>query len=268
VPGARTALAITAVTLWSVRLTANWARGWPGLHHEDWRYAMLRERSGLPAWVSDLGAVHLLPTVHVWLGSLGLYAALTLGRREVGALDVLAAVVVVRCTPGSETVPGFVYGIVIVQFVLFFSFGLNQWLQYRSIGRWSDYVYGEKAYLLGRGNWSTSKRSNAACEKGHCRPASHYHGRHDDSNETPATISLASPGSWRWGRPCGARLLGRDLWAPLTRRPCVRGCSGSKNAALTSDRGSSPSGGGSAKALRVSGRGWRSSLWGCDRSVE
>ena len=32
---------------------------------------------------------------------------------------------------GSETVPGFVYGIVIVQFVLFFSFGLNQSLQYR-----------------------------------------------------------------------------------------------------------------------------------------
>lgn len=95
VPGTRTALVITAVTVWSVRLTANWARGWPGLHHEDWRYTMLRERSGLPAWVSDLGAVHLLPTVHVWLGSFGLSAALTLGRREVGALDVLAAVVVV-----------------------------------------------------------------------------------------------------------------------------------------------------------------------------
>jgi Heliorhodopsin len=49
---------------------------------------------------------------------------------------------------GSQTVPGFVYGIVIVQFVLFFSFGLNQWLQYRGIGRWTDYVYGEKAYLV------------------------------------------------------------------------------------------------------------------------
>jgi Heliorhodopsin len=49
---------------------------------------------------------------------------------------------------GSKTVPGFVYGIVIVQFVLFFSFGLNQWLQYRGIGRWTDYVYGEKAYLV------------------------------------------------------------------------------------------------------------------------
>jgi hypothetical protein len=49
---------------------------------------------------------------------------------------------------GSETVPGFVYGIVIVQFVLFFSFGLNQWLQYKSIGKWTDYIYGEKVYLV------------------------------------------------------------------------------------------------------------------------
>jgi hypothetical protein len=49
---------------------------------------------------------------------------------------------------GSKSVPGFVYGIVIVQFVLFFSFGLNQWLQYRGIGKWTDYVYGEKAYLV------------------------------------------------------------------------------------------------------------------------
>ncbi len=49
---------------------------------------------------------------------------------------------------GSETVPGFVYGIVITQFVLFFSFGLNQWLQYQSVGRWKDYLYGEKVYLV------------------------------------------------------------------------------------------------------------------------
>jgi hypothetical protein len=40
---------------------------------------------------------------------------------------------------GSETVPGFVYGIVVVQFVL---------LQYRGIGKWTDYIYGEKAYLV------------------------------------------------------------------------------------------------------------------------
>jgi hypothetical protein len=49
---------------------------------------------------------------------------------------------------GSETVPGFVYGIVVVQVLLFFSFGFNQWLQYRAIGRWTDYAYGEKTYLV------------------------------------------------------------------------------------------------------------------------
>lgn len=48
----------------------------------------------------------------------------------------------------SESVPGFVYGILATQVVLFFSFGLNQWLQYREIGRWADYAYGEKTYLV------------------------------------------------------------------------------------------------------------------------
>jgi Heliorhodopsin len=48
----------------------------------------------------------------------------------------------------ADTVPGFVYGIVVTQAVLFFSFGLNQWLQYRAVGRWGDYAYGEKTYLV------------------------------------------------------------------------------------------------------------------------
>jgi hypothetical protein len=49
---------------------------------------------------------------------------------------------------GSETVPGFVYGIVVAQALFFFSFGLNQWLQYRQVGRWADYAFGEKSYLV------------------------------------------------------------------------------------------------------------------------
>lgn len=49
---------------------------------------------------------------------------------------------------GADEVPGFVYGIFVAQFLFFFSFGLNQWLQYRGIGRWSDYAFGEKAYLV------------------------------------------------------------------------------------------------------------------------
>jgi len=49
---------------------------------------------------------------------------------------------------GAEEVPGFVVGIFLVQAAFFFSFGLNQWLQYRGVGRWSDYAFGEKAYLV------------------------------------------------------------------------------------------------------------------------
>lgn len=48
--------------------------------------------------------------------------------------------------PGDD-MPGFVYGIFISIFIFFNLFGLNQYLQYRKVGRWSDYVYGEKMYL-------------------------------------------------------------------------------------------------------------------------
>ena len=49
---------------------------------------------------------------------------------------------------GADTVPGFVFGIVVAEQVFFFSFGLNQWLQYRKVGKWADYLYGEKVYLV------------------------------------------------------------------------------------------------------------------------
>ena len=49
---------------------------------------------------------------------------------------------------GSETVPGFVYGIFVSLFVFFVSFAVNQWLQYREVGPWRDYAFGEKAYLV------------------------------------------------------------------------------------------------------------------------
>jgi hypothetical protein len=49
---------------------------------------------------------------------------------------------------GADTVPGFVYGIFVAQLTFFFSFAVNQWLQYRGVGRWSDYAFGEKGYLV------------------------------------------------------------------------------------------------------------------------
>ena len=49
---------------------------------------------------------------------------------------------------GAETVPGFVLGIFVSLFIFFMSFGLNQYLQYKEIGPWRSYAYGEKVYLV------------------------------------------------------------------------------------------------------------------------
>ena len=47
---------------------------------------------------------------------------------------------------GSD-VPGFVYGIFVSIFLMFNCFAVNQWLQYRSVGRWRDYLHGERVYI-------------------------------------------------------------------------------------------------------------------------
>ncbi|RKN49547.1 heliorhodopsin HeR [Micromonospora endolithica] len=45
-------------------------------------------------------------------------------------------------------IPGFVWAIIIVQFLLFASFAVNMALQYAQRGPWRDYRYGEVSYIL------------------------------------------------------------------------------------------------------------------------
>ena len=49
---------------------------------------------------------------------------------------------------GGEGPPGFVYGIIVTIFLFFNSFAINQWLQYRGVGKWRDYIYGERVYII------------------------------------------------------------------------------------------------------------------------
>jgi hypothetical protein len=49
---------------------------------------------------------------------------------------------------GAADPPSFVYGIFASLFVFFNVFAVNMLLQYRRIGRWRDYVFGERAYTL------------------------------------------------------------------------------------------------------------------------
>ena len=49
--------------------------------------------------------------------------------------------------PGNTKAPAFVYGIVISLFLLFNVFAIVQWLQYKKVGKWADYLRGENTYI-------------------------------------------------------------------------------------------------------------------------
>jgi len=48
---------------------------------------------------------------------------------------------------GAEP-PGFVYAIIPTIFVFFNSFAINMVLQYKKVGRWKDYAFGERVYIV------------------------------------------------------------------------------------------------------------------------
>jgi steroid 5-alpha reductase family enzyme len=78
------------VTWWGVRLTYNWARGWPGLDHSDWRYDVLKEKAPKLWFLSDLFAIHLIPTAEVFLGLAGAWVALAAGTNPLSWIDLVA----------------------------------------------------------------------------------------------------------------------------------------------------------------------------------
>jgi hypothetical protein len=50
--------------------------------------------------------------------------------------------------PDAAAIPAFVIAIFVSLFISFNVFAINMILQYRKVGRWSDYLYGERAYML------------------------------------------------------------------------------------------------------------------------
>jgi hypothetical protein len=83
------------------------------------------ERPGTPSW---------LP---FWFGSFA------------GIIPWIA-IVIYLAHPGlsGPHAPGFVYGIIASYFVFFNIFAINMVLQYKKVGRWVDYLFGEKVYIV------------------------------------------------------------------------------------------------------------------------
>jgi hypothetical protein len=48
----------------------------------------------------------------------------------------------------TDTIPTFVYVLIIVLLVFWCTFPLNMILQYKKVGKWKDYLYGERGYII------------------------------------------------------------------------------------------------------------------------
>ncbi len=82
------------------------------------------EKPGKPSW---------LP---FWFGSFA------------GAIPWVGIAIYVWAPGLAVSPPGFVYGIVISLFVFFNCFAVNMVLQYKQVGPWRDYLFGEKVYII------------------------------------------------------------------------------------------------------------------------
>jgi hypothetical protein len=82
------------------------------------------EKPGKPSW---------LP---FWFGSFA------------GIIPWIAIVIYVVAPGLTVSPPGFVYGIIVSLFVFFNCFAINMVLQYKKVGPWRDYLYGEKVYII------------------------------------------------------------------------------------------------------------------------
>lgn len=150
-------------------IVAGPARGWyernvaQGINPARW-YEYSVSASLMLVLIAMLSGIREAPAL---IGIFGASAAMILfglamervnvGREEIlwgpfwygcvaGAVGWLAIGTQLAVGIAESDVPGFVLVIFFTLFVLFSSFALNMWLQYKRIGRWADPVYAERAY--------------------------------------------------------------------------------------------------------------------------
>jgi hypothetical protein len=117
---------------------------------------------GMLVGVWDLGAIIALFGINATMNLFGVVMELhnqTTARTDwtsfiygciAGAVPWVVIIVsfVAAINSGDAKPPAFVYAIIPTIFVFFNIFALNMWLQYKKVGRWKNYLYGERAYII------------------------------------------------------------------------------------------------------------------------
>ena len=85
---AGTILVLAALTFYSARLTANFIVGFDSLSYVDWRYKMLKQKSGRAFQLVNFFGINMMPTLLVYLASIPFFLYAMHG--EFKAIDILA----------------------------------------------------------------------------------------------------------------------------------------------------------------------------------
>ena len=91
-----TILLLVAIILYSARLTMNFIIGFHSLGYVDWRYKMLKEKSGKFYQVVNLFGICMFPTIVVYLATLPVIAYASV--EAFSAIDIIGLVVIVLGT--------------------------------------------------------------------------------------------------------------------------------------------------------------------------
>jgi len=118
---------------------------------------------GMLTGVWDLGAILLIFTLNATMNLFGImmeYHNQHTKRTDWTAFvygciaGIVPWIVIVLYFVGAVTAggeaqpPAFVYAIIPILFVFFNIFAVNMVLQYRKVGKWRDYLYGERVYIV------------------------------------------------------------------------------------------------------------------------
>ncbi len=86
--GIRAEITLGLVFIYGLRLTYNFLRTWPGLSHQDWRYDDLAKQHKKSYWWVSFSGIHMLPTILVYAGCVGMIAIFTDPIKGLGWIDL------------------------------------------------------------------------------------------------------------------------------------------------------------------------------------
>jgi hypothetical protein len=156
-------LSLPRVSDWymeNLRRGANWARWWEYALSSSIMIVVIAMFTG----VYDIGAIILIASLNATMILCGLLMeSVNKGAEKenvnwlpfwLGCFAGIVPWVVITLfliSPGSRSlgdVPGFVYGIYFSLFAFFNCFAINMYLQYKRIGPWRNYIFGEYGYIV------------------------------------------------------------------------------------------------------------------------